>query len=620
MSTIINATEISGGGGGGGAPVGAGYLVTAGHADLTAEVVVGTTPGGELGGTWASPTVDATHSGSSHAGVQAAAEATAAAALSAHESDTTSVHGITDTSTLYRSGGTDVAVADGGTGASDASGARTNLGLVIGTDVQAYSAALGGIAGLSPSNDDVLQRKAGAWANRSMAQLLADLAAVGTTFQPLDADLTSIAALTTTAYGRSLLEAANAAAIRTLSGLVIGTDVQAFHANLAAIAGLTSAADRLPYFAGSGTAALATFTSAARDLLDDADAAAMLATLGAVALLPSASQAIVAQGAAVTPLILRGHASQSAALLSVQDSASTTLFSVGAGGGLSSHATANSGFTRWSSTGHLSVAFQRVKSDVIGVHAAVASGDIIGGFTYRGSDGTAVRDIGYILGTVDGTVSSGIVPGRFDFYTTDAAGSTPVRMRIDSAGLVTVYYNQRTEGYVEIKEQSAPATPSSGYGRHYTDTSGDPRFVNDAGVDRALVGATEEAFLTANVTLTTAGTTYDGPAITLGPGTWMVVAQATIANGSNNTARKATAHLYDGSAYINEHDGCSVAISGAQTAFPVPLSAIVTVASGTKTITLRVTPDTGGMVLRANPLNRSLATNKSTSIRAVRVA
>lgn len=83
---------------------------------------------------------------------------------------------------------------------------RALLDLEAGTDFYSIAAAnaafqpldsdLTAIAAISPSNDDIVQRKAGAWTNRTMAQVLADLAAVGTTFQPLDSDLTSWAGVT----------------------------------------------------------------------------------------------------------------------------------------------------------------------------------------------------------------------------------------------------------------------------------------------------------------------------------------------------------------------------------------------------------------------------------------
>ncbi len=43
------------------------------------------------------------------------------------------------------------------------------------TDAQAYDADLDAIAALSPANDDIIQRKSGAWTIRTMAQLKADL-------------------------------------------------------------------------------------------------------------------------------------------------------------------------------------------------------------------------------------------------------------------------------------------------------------------------------------------------------------------------------------------------------------------------------------------------------------
>ncbi len=63
-------------------------------------------------------------------------------------------------------------------------------------------------------------------------------------------------------------------------GTVAYSSLSSIPAAIDAIDGLTPAADRLAYYTSSSAAALATFTSFARTLLDDADAATMRTTLG----------------------------------------------------------------------------------------------------------------------------------------------------------------------------------------------------------------------------------------------------------------------------------------------------------------------------------------------------
>jgi len=185
---------------------------------------------------------------------------------------------------VYRAGGADVALADGGTGASDAVTARTNLGLTIGTNVQAYDPTLSAFAGYD-TNGILTQIASDTFTGRTItgtAGLITITNGDGVAGNPTISVGANVyrAGGTDVAVADGGTGASDASTARTNLGLAIGVNVQAFDTELAALASTTSAANKLPYFTGLGTATTTDLTAFTRTLLDDADAATARATLG----------------------------------------------------------------------------------------------------------------------------------------------------------------------------------------------------------------------------------------------------------------------------------------------------------------------------------------------------
>ena len=229
--------------------------------------------------------------------------------------------------------------------------------------------------------------------------------AAASTYQPLDADLTAIAALATAAYGRSLLETTSEANFKATVNLEIGTDVQAYDAELAAIAGLTSAADRLPYFTGSGTAALATFTTAGRNLLDDADNTAQRTTLG----LGTAAVANTGTSGNTVPFLDGANTWSGVQTLSTASAAAALV--------LTSSASFAIPITIESTNGDALAGpymnFQRIS-------ASPANSDLIGGFNFRANNSTPSGVNYCTIQATAFTVTAGAETGRLQFNTLNA--------------------------------------------------------------------------------------------------------------------------------------------------------------------------------------------------------
>ena len=192
---------------------------------------------------------------------------------------------VTDLSGLLADAQTPIAHAMLSAYHSDAAvDAVTRGSLIVGNATPAWDELTIGAAGTLLRSDGT----DAAWATLATAGI-----------QPLDATLTSLALLGTaadkmayttgvdtwaetaiTAFGRSLVDDADAGTARTTLGLAIGTNVQAYDAFLTSIALLGTAADKMIYTTGVDTAAETALTAFARTILDDANAAAALTTLG----------------------------------------------------------------------------------------------------------------------------------------------------------------------------------------------------------------------------------------------------------------------------------------------------------------------------------------------------
>lgn len=174
---------------------------------------------------------------------------------------------------------------------------RTNLGLVIGTNVQAYDATLQSLSALGTAADRVAYTTGvDTWAEVTATAYSRSLWA--------NADLAAWqTALGIPGGGGAYFAIVNnlsegvPATMRTNLGLVIGTDVQAFDATLQSISGLGTMSDVMMYTTGVDTWAETGITALGRSLLDDATQSDMNTTIGSV---PSAG------GTMTGPLLLSG--------------------------------------------------------------------------------------------------------------------------------------------------------------------------------------------------------------------------------------------------------------------------------------------------------------------------
>jgi len=185
------------------------------------------------------------------------------------------------------------------------------------------------------------------------------------------------------------------------------------------------------------------------------------AAIGAVSL--SGGDTIISQSASSIPLTIQGASSQTANLFDIKNSAGESRYFIDPNGVPTSRAyspDSTAGFTseRYSTTGDPVAPYaMRGYGGTIASPTTVGADQRIGLLSAVGYDGTSLVNSSRITFTVDGAVSTGIVPGRITFNTQPSAGGGHIeRMRIDSSGRVGIGAAS-VSGMLEITHVDASA-------------------------------------------------------------------------------------------------------------------------------------------------------------------
>lgn len=324
---------------------------------------------------------------------------------------------------------TDLAVADGGTGASDASGARANLGLIIGTNVQAYDAGLQSIAGLTTSaNQMIYTTGSDTYATTSLS-----------------------------AFGRTLIDDADATTARSTLGLGTSDSPQ--------FTGLTLSSP------GTGTDNTVLILNSSNQVkTDEIDSRVWGSTL----LDASSSSTNYIPKWSDSNTLTNGLLYDNGSAVLMGDTSISR--SPGAGMFHIESDTTTPVMQLWQNTADANgpnIYLGKTRG-AIDSNTQVADNDNLGSLIFYGGDGgvNTPSRAATIFAEVDGTPGNGDVPGALVFSTTqDNSGLGPEeRMRIDDAGNVGIGISPTTLLHVN------GATTSTSFLGNASDTLSTPSF------------------------------------------------------------------------------------------------------------------------------------------------